>query len=79
MKKKIEYGDIPLNEIRIVEDFLPSPDQLVFVDENVKITISLSRRSVDFFKDVAKKHHTQYQKLIRRLLDDYTMRHKNIS
>ncbi len=78
MKKKIEYSDEPLNDVRIVEDFLPSPETLVFRDETVKVTISLSRQSVDFFKDVAKKHQTQYQKLIRRLLDDYTMRHKNV-
>jgi predicted DNA binding CopG/RHH family protein len=78
MKKKIKYSDEPLNDVRIVEDFLPSPENLVFRDETVKVTISLSRQSVDFFKDIAKKHHTQYQKLIRRLLDDYTIRHKNI-
>ncbi|MEE9463758.1 MAG: hypothetical protein V3V53_18115 [Bacteroidales bacterium] len=78
MKKKIKYSDEPLNDVRIVEDFLPSPENLVFRDETVKVTISLSRQSVDFFKDIAKKHQTQYQKLIRRLLDDYTIRHKNV-
>ncbi len=78
MKKIIKYSDEPLNDVRIVEDFLPSPENLVFRDETVKVTISLSRQSVDFFKDIAKKHQTQYQKLIRRLLDDYTIRHKNV-
>lgn len=78
MKKKIKYSDEPLNDVRIVEDFLPSPENLVFRDKTVKVTISLSRQSVDFFKDIAKKHQTQYQKLIRRLLDDYTIRHKNV-
>jgi len=34
----------------------------------------LSRRSVDFFKKQAKKHDTQYQKMIRRLLDLYVTR-----
>ncbi|MEN8155595.1 MAG: CopG family transcriptional regulator [Bacteroidota bacterium] len=79
MKKKIKYSDEPLDEVKIVEDFLPSPDNLVFRDETVKITISLSRQSVDFFKQVAKDHSTQYQKLIRRLLDDYAFRHHNAS
>ena len=77
MKKIIKYSDEPLDEVRIVEDFLSSPENLVFRDETVKITISLSRQSVDFFKQIAKKHHTQYQKLIRRLLDEYAVRHKN--
>ncbi len=79
MKKKIKYSDEPLDDVKIVEDFLTSPENLVFKDETVKITISLSRQSVDFFKQIAKKHRTQYQKLIRRLLDEYAVRHKNTS
>ena len=27
---------------------------------------------VEFFKEEARKHKTQYQKMIRRLLDEYT-------
>jgi predicted DNA binding CopG/RHH family protein len=42
------------------------------VKEDVeKVTISLSKRSVDFFRDEAKKHGTQYQRMIRTLLDRY--------
>jgi len=79
MKKKNKYTEEPLDNVRIVEDFLPSPENLVFREETVKITISLSRESVEFFKQVAKSHKTQYQKLIRRLLDEYAMRHKRVS
>ena len=79
MKKKIKYSDEPLDEVRIVEDFLSPPENLVFRDETVKITIALSRQSIEFFKQIAKKHSTQYQKLIRRLLDEYAVRHKNAS
>ncbi len=79
MKKKIKYRDEPMDDVRIVEDFLPSPDNLVIREETVKITISLSRESVEFFKQVARKHKTQYQKLIRRLLDEYAVRHKRVS
>ncbi len=68
-----------MDDVRIVEDFLPSPKDLVFREETVKITIALSRKSVDFFKQVARNHKTQYQKLIRRLLDEYTVRHKDVS
>ena len=42
----------------------------------MKVTIALSRESVEFFKQEARKHHTQYQKMIRRLLDVYTQAHK---
>ena len=75
--KKIKYTDEPLGELRIVDDFLPSPEELIFKEENVKITITLSKSSIEFFKKVAKKNHTQYQKMIKRLLDYYTAYHKN--
>ena len=70
MSKRIKYTDEPI-EARIVRDFLPSPEELVTGEEGVKVTISLSRRSVDFFKGVAERHHTSYQRMIRRLLDEY--------
>jgi len=47
----------------------------VYRDDTVKVTITLSRESVEFFKQQAKKHHTPYQKMIRRLLDAYTAAH----
>ena len=74
-RKKIKYTDEPLGELRVIDDFLPSPDQLVFKEDNVKVTITLSKASIDFFKKEAKKHHTQYQKMIRRLLDVYAEHH----
>jgi predicted DNA binding CopG/RHH family protein len=47
----------------------------VFRDEGVKVTIALSKRSVDFFKAEARRHNTQYQRMIRRLLDAYAEHH----
>ena len=75
MRKDNKYTDEPLREIRVVEDFLPPPENLVFKEDTIKVTLGLSRRSVDFFKKEAKKHHTQYQKMIRRLLDLYVTRY----
>ena len=71
MKKKIKYTNEPLGDIKIIEDFLPSPEELAYNEDQVKVTIGLSKSSVDFFKKEAKKNHTQYQKMIRRLLDIY--------
>ena len=71
MRKATKYTDEPLGEIRVINDFLPPPSELVFKEDTVKVTLGLSRRSVDFFKKQAKKHDTQYQKMIRRLLDLY--------
>jgi predicted DNA binding CopG/RHH family protein len=71
MKKKIKYTNESIGKVKLVEDFLPSPEELVLKDETIKVTISLSKASVDFFKKEAKKYNTQYQKMIRRLLDEY--------
>lgn len=70
-RAKIAYTDEPFGEVEIVPDFLPSPAELAFREEGVKVTLALSKRSVDFFKAEATRHHTQYQRMIRRLLDSY--------
>jgi hypothetical protein len=75
MNKQIKYTDEPLGDLKVVPDFLSHPEDLVFRDEGVKVTIALSKRSVDFFKGEARKHHTQYQRMIRRLLDAYAEQH----
>jgi len=71
MNKKIQYTDEPLGEFWVISDFLPSPEELAFREESVKVTIALSKKSVDFFKSEAGKHHTQYQRMIRQLIDAY--------
>ena len=76
MKIKTTYSEEPLGELKIVDDFLPPPEDLLFKKEKVKITLTLNKESVDFFKNEAKKHNTQYQKMIRRLLDIYATHHK---
>lgn len=79
MSERIRYTDEPLGDLEVVPDFLPRPEDLVFRDEGVKVTISLRKRSVAFVKDEARKHNTQYQRMIRRLLDAYVERHANRS
>lgn len=76
MNKKTTYTNEPLGKLKVVSDFLPSPEELAFKDDTVKVTISLSKSSVEFFKAEAVKNKTQYQKMIRRLLDAYTDTHK---
>ena len=76
MNKRIQYRDEPLGPIRLVPDFRPSPEELALKNEQTKVTIALSSESVDFFKEAARKHHMQYQKMIRQLLDEYVARHK---
>jgi hypothetical protein len=75
MTKRIRYTDEPLGKLKVVPDFLPRPGDLVSRDEGIKVTIALSKRSVEFFKTEARKHDTQYQRMIRRLLDAYAEHH----
>jgi hypothetical protein len=75
MKSKIKYTDEPMGKLRVIDDFLPKPDELVFKEDNVKVTMALSKSSVDFFKTEAKKHRIPYQAMIRRLVDLYASQH----
>jgi predicted DNA binding CopG/RHH family protein len=75
MKKNgIKYTAGDNSEVRIVTDFLPLPSQLVLRDDNVKVTLNLSRRSIEFFKREAKKQRVPYQKMIKALVDGYAVR-----
>lgn len=71
MTKEITYSDEEIGDVKFVTDFLPSPSELRDRNENTKVTIALSKRSVEYFKKAAVENHMQYQKLIRQLLDDY--------
>lgn len=73
---KTRYTDEPLGDVKVIDDFLPSPSELAYNEEQVKVTIGLSKNSVDFFKKQARMHHTQYQKMIRCLLDVYVAHHQ---
>ncbi len=75
MRKKIGYTHEPLGDIEVIPDFLPPPAELAFREEGIKVTLALSKKSVDFFKGEASKHQTQYQRMIRRLLDAYVDAH----
>jgi hypothetical protein len=57
---------------------LPSLDELAARDETVKVTLMLSKLSVDFFKQEARTRRTQYQRMIRRLLDEYVERQARV-
>jgi hypothetical protein len=75
MSKRIRYTDEPIGPIKIVEDFLPPPSELALREETEKVTIALSKRSVEFFRREARRNGTQYQRMIRALLDRYAQLH----
>lgn len=70
-RKRVKYTEGEIGKVRVVKDFLPSPDKLVMREANVKVTLSLSQRSVDFFKREGNKRQVPYQRMIRALVDAY--------
>lgn len=48
-KSKSRYTDEKIGKVKVIPDFLPSPDELILKQDTVKITLSLTRESVDFF------------------------------
>ncbi|GBD91104.1 hypothetical protein BMS3Abin04_01828 [bacterium BMS3Abin04] len=49
MKKKIKYSDEKIGRVKIINDFLPKPEDLVFKENTIKVTLNLSKSSVEFF------------------------------
>lgn len=77
-----EYQDFPewgtLTDVNPILDFLPSPAELAGREaEAEKITISLDKPTVDFFKAQAALFGASYQRMIRELLRDYVRLHQN--
>ncbi|HNQ58049.1 MAG TPA: CopG family transcriptional regulator [Candidatus Desulfobacillus denitrificans] len=59
MKSRTKYTDEPLGKVQVIPDFLPSPAELAFREEGVKVTLALSRKSIEFFKSEATKHRSK--------------------
>lgn len=71
-KKAIRYTENPeLGELVLIDDFLPSPEELVFRRDDVDVTLSLSPESVAYFQERAQQSNTRYQLFIRSLLERY--------
>ena len=70
--QNVKYTDESIGKINILKDFLPAPEQLVVKEETVKVTLALTKDSVDFFKAIAQEQHTHYQTMIRTLLEQYS-------
>ena len=83
MKEKMIYTDAPqsvadsIGAGEKIVDFLPPPDQLVRKTPKIKVTITLSSKSVEFFKKSAKKNNVKYQTMINEVLDQYARRYGN--
>jgi hypothetical protein len=70
--KTVKYTEGEIGKVKVVRDFLPPPEKLVLREDTVKVTLSLSQKSVAFFKREAAKQRVPYQRMIRALVDAYT-------
>ncbi|OGH56383.1 MAG: hypothetical protein A3G34_01685 [Candidatus Lindowbacteria bacterium RIFCSPLOWO2_12_FULL_62_27] len=76
MKRQFKFP----KKFRIVpRDAFPLPEDIWIPDDGVKITLNLSRYSVDFFKRAARRHKIKYQRAIRDVLDRYADLNKKIA
>jgi len=76
MSKRPRDPDMPVGKLTIIPNFLPPPDKLIFKEDGIKVTLSLSKYSVEFFKHEAAKIDAPYQRMIRNLLDAYVAKHR---
>jgi predicted DNA binding CopG/RHH family protein len=74
----VEYTDDPdlpdLEYLKPIKDFLPRPEELVLRDQQPKterVSMVLDKATVDFFRQQAKSLGAPYQRMIRKLLNEY--------
>jgi len=70
-----EMDDVKIGDVEMMQDFLPHPKDLVLKNDAIKVTLSLSKKSLDFFKTQARIHHVPYQRMIKSLVDEYASIH----
>lgn len=75
--KNIQYKVAPaeieqaIADAKVIEDFLPSPAELVRKTEKEKITIAIDKNSLELFKKYAQKHNAKYQTMMNGVLASY--------
>ena len=80
MKKKIKSkirkvdDDRTVGKLNRVADFLPSPEDLLPLENIAKITIVIDVDTIEFFKKIARKNGTKYQRMMREVLKGYARR-----
>lgn len=64
-KHNVKYTRSEIGKVKILPDFLLSPDKLILKEEAITVTVSLTIESVDFFKHEAHINHAHYVKHCR--------------
>lgn len=48
MSAKIKYTNESLGDVKVIADFLPSPAELAFNEEGVKVTLAEPKKALSF-------------------------------
>ena len=70
MNNETEYSDEPMEIGREVK-ILPNAAELANMARTERATLTLTKTTLDFFRQQAKKEHVSYNVLIRNALDEY--------
>lgn len=71
--KRVKDSNEPQGKLLKIADFLPPPSELL--PKNIKITLTLDKRTVDFFKAQARNNNEKYQRMMREVLRGYANKH----
>ncbi|MDJ0845864.1 hypothetical protein [Crocosphaera sp.] len=74
MNNKITYTDEPMELGEVVEDFLPSPEELIAKKNKLKVTLELTEETICFLKAEAAKQQKSYQEIISVLVNQYAQK-----
>ena len=75
LRKTIPDPNRPIGQLARITNVLPPPKQLAVSEKTIKVTLLLSAASVQFFKRQAAQYGTKYQRMIRKLVDQYAAQH----
>ena len=75
LRKTMPGPNRPIGQLTRITNVLPPPKQLAVSEHTIKVTLLLSAASVQFFKRQAAQYGTKYQRMIRKLVDQYAAQH----
>ena len=68
-----DLQNIPVEEVNRMIKKMAYPDSLDFAEKKKLVTLYLNPSTIRFFKKQAEKNRTKYQRLIRAVLDQYSI------
>jgi len=74
VRDDLPYGEIfegTFGPMMLIPNFLPPPEELAEAIKHPKITMTVTARTLKYFKSQANRLGSSYQRMMRNLLDAY--------